>query len=73
VGSFLKITEVAQIFGLPFSTAKKVFILKNNGLGNILGDFFAKSSGHPASTWTPGVRLEAMRLADIPKSSEGSV
>jgi hypothetical protein len=43
LGNFLKITKVANIFGLPFST----LIWAKNGLGYALGDFFKNTSGHP--------------------------
>jgi hypothetical protein len=39
-GQFLKITDVAQILGLIFSTKLTyVLILTKNGMGHILGDF----------------------------------
>jgi hypothetical protein len=41
---FSKITELAHILGQLFSAEKSV---NKNGLGYILGDFFANSSGHP--------------------------
>jgi hypothetical protein len=47
--SFLKVTEVAHIFGARSFHGKKFCIdFDKNGLGYILGDFFANSSGHPA-------------------------
>jgi hypothetical protein len=47
---FLKITEVAQKFWATlFQSADNVLILTKHGLGNILGDFFTNSSGHPES------------------------
>jgi hypothetical protein len=47
LGNLIKFTRVAQILG-NFS-AKKVTLLNMSkyGLGNILGDFFTKASGHP--------------------------
>jgi hypothetical protein len=40
-GRFLKISEVAQIYGTTFSQSIcSLFILTKNGLGYILGDFF---------------------------------
>jgi hypothetical protein len=49
LGSILLITEVAQIFVLPFSKLKNcVLILAKNGLGYSLGNSFAYASGHPA-------------------------
>jgi hypothetical protein len=48
LGSLLKITEVAKIFGLLFSTEKDYAnILTKNRLGYILVDFFTNSSGRP--------------------------
>jgi hypothetical protein len=49
LGSFLKMTKVAQIYGLHFPnvSATCVLILRKNGLGYLLGAFFANSSGHP--------------------------
>jgi hypothetical protein len=48
LGKFILITEATRIFALLFSTVKVMdqFCAKN-GLGCILGDFFANSSGHP--------------------------
>jgi hypothetical protein len=47
-GSFLEITEVAQIFGiLSYTYSKSYVLILKNGLGNILGGFFTNSSGHP--------------------------
>jgi hypothetical protein len=46
--SVLKITEVAQIFWLHFSTVPGyVLVLTNNQLGYRLGYFFTNSYGHP--------------------------
>jgi hypothetical protein len=49
LGSFVKISEMAQIMGLLLSTVKVtyVFIFARNELGYILGDFFTNASGHP--------------------------
>jgi hypothetical protein len=48
LGSFLKITEVAQNFLAAFFHEKRLcIILDRNGLGYILGNFFTYSSGHP--------------------------
>ena len=49
LGSFSKITEVAQISGLLISAVKNpVLILrKKNELGYILRDIFENASGHP--------------------------
>jgi hypothetical protein len=46
----LKNAEVEQIGGLLLSTVKvtNAFTLTKSGLGHILGDFLANSSGHPA-------------------------
>jgi hypothetical protein len=51
-GLFLKKNaKVAQIIYLLFSHVKSyVLIWSNCGLGNILGDFYTNSSGHPALT-----------------------
>jgi hypothetical protein len=43
----LKITEEARILGLLFSKVKVMYYFGQNGLGNVLGDFFTNSSGHP--------------------------
>jgi hypothetical protein len=43
LGCFLKVKRVAQINGLLFCG-----MCYKNGLGYILGDSFANSSGHPA-------------------------
>jgi hypothetical protein len=42
LGSFLKITEVAQIFVILFRRLKCCINLDKNGLGYILKDFFHK-------------------------------
>jgi hypothetical protein len=47
LGRFSKITQLAQISGLLFSTVKIINFDKKNGPGYILGDFFTNSSGHP--------------------------
>jgi hypothetical protein len=47
LGSFLQITEIAQIIGLLISTKNYILIMTKNGLGYILGDFFTNVSGHP--------------------------
>jgi hypothetical protein len=50
LGSVLKITGVAQIYGLVFSTIPVVNYLGQKLAGQcmyILGDFFTNSSGHP--------------------------
>jgi hypothetical protein len=48
LGSFLKITEVAQILGQLFYTWQNVCSnFDKNVLGHIFGDFFTNSSGHP--------------------------
>jgi hypothetical protein len=50
LGSFSKIAEVAQIFGLPLFLGKgHSLISTKNGFDSILGDFFTNSSGHPAT------------------------
>jgi hypothetical protein len=47
-GSCLKITEVAHIFWLLNSVVKFMhWFRQKNWLGDILGHFFANSSGHP--------------------------
>jgi hypothetical protein len=45
----LKIAEVAQILGVPFSTRQVLYVLNliKIGLGYTLCDFFTNSSGHP--------------------------
>jgi hypothetical protein len=46
----MKNAEVDQTFGRLFSKVKGIQInLAKNGLGFLLGDIFANSSGHPAS------------------------
>jgi hypothetical protein len=40
----MKITEMAQIFGLHFSTVQ---VMTKNVLAFFWGDFFTDSSGHP--------------------------
>jgi hypothetical protein len=42
-GSFLKIKQLAQFFGILFSTEQvvKILILAKHGLGYILGSFFS--------------------------------
>jgi hypothetical protein len=46
LGSFLKNTEVAQVFGLLFPAVKKyVLIFPYNGLGYTMSDFFSNLSG----------------------------
>jgi hypothetical protein len=45
----MKITEVAQIFGLLFTTVKFLQKLDKNVLGYILGDFLTSSPGHLGS------------------------
>jgi hypothetical protein len=48
LGSFLKVTEVAQIFGLPFPQYQLCINFdKNDWLGYTLGGFFHKL------TWPP--------------------
>jgi hypothetical protein len=48
-GWILKITEIAFILGRIFPRKKVMFIiLRKEGLGYILGDFFTSQSGHPA-------------------------
>jgi hypothetical protein len=46
----LKITKSPKAFGILFSLVKIVYyaMLTKNGMGYMLGDFFANSSGHPA-------------------------
>jgi hypothetical protein len=48
-GSFMKNTEVAKKIVLCTfpKSLDYALILAKNELGNILGDFFANSSGHP--------------------------
>jgi hypothetical protein len=47
-GSVLKITEVGQIFWATyFHATSYVLIMTKIWLGDILGDFFTNSSGHP--------------------------
>jgi hypothetical protein len=45
----LKITEVAQFFGLLFSTESLVLIFDKNGLGYILSSFFSYNK----LVWSP--------------------
>jgi hypothetical protein len=45
--TYLKITEGVQLFAMPFPQKSFAFILRKNGLGYTLGDFFTMSSGHP--------------------------
>jgi hypothetical protein len=47
LGSFLKITEVDKILGLLFKWLKSCINFRKKGLGDILGDFFTNTSGHP--------------------------
>jgi hypothetical protein len=50
-GHFLKITEEAHIFGGYFFPRLRFRIIYDTKvLGNILGAFFQKSSGHPAQS-----------------------
>jgi hypothetical protein len=45
---FSKITEAINILGATLFRGKmRVIILRKNGLGHILGDFFTHPSGHP--------------------------
>jgi hypothetical protein len=55
--SVLKITEVAQIFGLLFHSTSGVLTLKK-WLDYILGDFFANSSGHPGGLPQPNLIID---------------
>jgi hypothetical protein len=50
----LKLQKYAgQIYGLRCPNASVMYCFgQKNGLGYILGDFFANSSGHPAQKWT---------------------
>jgi hypothetical protein len=50
LGSFLKITEAAHIFGQLFSRLRFFNNLGKNVLAYILGDFFPITSGHPVAT-----------------------
>jgi hypothetical protein len=50
-GRLLKLTNVAQISGLPFAVENirtYLFLIKF-GLGYMLGDFLINSSGHPGN------------------------
>jgi hypothetical protein len=47
LGSYLKITEVVHVFGNLIPRLNLCINQDYNGLGYILGDFFAKSSGQP--------------------------
>jgi hypothetical protein len=48
LGSFLKITEIAQVVVATYFRCKSfVLVLRKDGLGNTLGDFFVNASGHP--------------------------
>jgi hypothetical protein len=49
LGSFKKITEIAQLGGFFPNGKSYVFALTNNGLAHILGAFFTNSSGRTAS------------------------
>jgi hypothetical protein len=68
MGTFSKITEVAQIFELLFSKSiNYLLILTKFGLGYILSDFFTNLSGHTVkdSKWIrkPGRVIFATALA----------
>jgi hypothetical protein len=53
-GQFFLIAELARIsFGNFFHSEIYVSLLKKTRLGDILGDFFTNSSGHPASDMGP--------------------
>jgi hypothetical protein len=49
--SFCKITEVAQIFRLLFTSTSYVLIWGKNGLGKIFGEIFTNSSGRPGTEY----------------------
>jgi hypothetical protein len=48
LSSFLKITIVALIFGLLFSTVKEMQYFAKKWVGLYFGLFLTNSSGHPA-------------------------
>jgi hypothetical protein len=52
LGIFWKMTEIAHNFGILFPNFRLCINFDKNGLGYILGDFFANSSGHPVQRWT---------------------
>jgi hypothetical protein len=61
--SFLKMTEVAQIFQTIFAIVKVSYILTfTNGLGYIIGDLFTNSSGHLGSSRVCGKQSDQMFL-----------
>jgi hypothetical protein len=49
IEQFFENYKADQMFGLLLNEKSNVLILTKNGLGYILGGFFTKSSGHPAS------------------------
>jgi hypothetical protein len=62
LGTYVKTTEVAHIFGLLNSTVKVyALILTKPGLGYILGEFFTNSSGHPVAVAKLMVGLTVLR------------
>jgi hypothetical protein len=73
LGIFLKIAEVALIFGLLFSTEIALYcFFYKNGLGYILGDFITSSSGHPALYLhsTASLFKQVERAADVQQGDQ---
>jgi hypothetical protein len=64
LGSFVKITEIAQLMGVLFHDKCCVLIFTRNGFGYILGDFFTNASGHPG----PGFKIACARSRKEPKA-----
>jgi hypothetical protein len=58
LGSFLKISQVAQIFRQHFAHSNLCINVDKNGLSYILGEFFTISSGHPGAKLTPKISPE---------------
>jgi hypothetical protein len=57
LGNLQKEPKILSCFFSPEkATCRYVFILTKKSLGNCLGDFLTKSSGHPAGN--PGPRKE---------------
>jgi hypothetical protein len=50
-GQFLNDPSIANFRTAFFRGKSCVLILTTNGLGNLLGDIFTNSSGHPAWNW----------------------
>jgi hypothetical protein len=58
-------TEVSQFLGHFFHSKSCEFFLTENGFGNILGDLFTTSSGHPVQSRYEMASKEISNFSDI--------